>query len=137
MDLLNRVIIPSILMIMASALLSNSVIKFKNEFPEATNHLNENGHENGHKEIRLAVTSITLNIIYITLTLPLPVALLFGNSISDIFLVLNFYLFCFSYSINFYILLAMNSLFRSEFFLIFRNILKKTPRNQPEQQFFQ
>jgi len=123
MDLLNRVIIPSFLMIIASVLLSISVIKLRKEFSEQINHFQENGqengHENGHKEIRLAVTSITLNIIYITLTLPLPVALLFGNTISDFFLFLNFYLFCFSYSINFYILLAMNSLFRSEFFLIF------------------
>ncbi len=128
MDLLNRVIIPSFLMIIASVLLSISVIKLRKEFSEQTYHF----HENGHREIRLAATSITLNIIYITLTLPLPVALLFGNTISDFFLFLNFYLFCFSYSINFYILLAMNSLFRSEFFLIFRNIFNKKHVTHPD-----
>ena len=132
MDLLNRVIIPSFLMIIASVLLSISVIKLRKEFSEQINRFQENGHENGHREIRLAVTSITLNIIYITLTLPLPVALLFGNTISDFFLFLNFYLFCFSYSINFYILLAMNSLFRSEFFLIFRNIFNKKHITHPD-----
>lgn len=123
MDLLNRVIIPSFLMIVASALLSNSVIKLRKEFLEQTNHLKENG----HREIRLAVTSITLNIIFISLTLPLPVVLLFVKNTSDLFLFVNFYLFCLNYSINFYILFAMNNLFRSEFFIIFRNICYKKP----------
>jgi len=80
-------------MIVASALLSNSVIKLRKEFLEQTNHLKENG----HREIRLAVTSITLNIIFISLTLPLPVVLLFVKNI------------------------------RSEFFIIFRNICYKKP----------
>ena len=88
MDLLNRVIVPSILMVITSAFLSKSMIKLSKEFTHQTNESNENG----RREIRLAITSITLNIIYITLTLPLPVALLFGNSISDIFLFLNFLL---------------------------------------------
>jgi hypothetical protein len=129
MDLLNRVIIPSILMVIATAFLINSVRKLRmGEFTDKLSHSNE---ENGHREIRLAIMSITLNIIYVALTLPLPVSILFGDYVSDFFLFFNFYLFCFSYSINFYVLLAMNRLFRSEFLLIFKNILKKQNINQP------
>jgi hypothetical protein len=130
MDLLNRVTIPSILMVIATAFLINSVRKLRmGEFTDKLSHSNE---ENGHREIRLAIMSITLNIIYVALTLPLPVSILFGDYVSDFFLFFNFYLFCFSYSINFYILLAMNSLFRSEFFLIFRNIFNINTNNSYE-----
>ena len=121
MDLLNRVIVPSILMVIASALLIKSVYQLR--MGEFTEHLNQsNG--NGNKEVRLAITSITLNIIYIFLTLPMPLALLFGDYLNDYFLIFMFYLFSLSYSLNFYILLVMNSLFRSEFFLIFRKIFE-------------
>ena len=127
MDLLNRVTIPSILMVIATAFLINSVRKLR--MGEFTDKLSRSNEENGHREIRLAIMSITLNIIYVALTLPLPVSILFGDYVSDFFLFFNFYLFCFSYSINFYILLAMNSLFRSEFFLIFRNIFNINTNN--------
>jgi len=130
MDLLNRVTIPSILMVIATAFLINSVRKLR--MGEFTDKLSRSNEENGHREIRLAIMSITLNIIYVALTLPLPVSILFGDYVSDFFLFFNFYLFCFSYSINFYILLAMNSLFRSEFFLIFRNIFNINTNNSYE-----
>lgn len=131
MDLLNRVIVPSVLMIIASTLLVISLYKLR--MGEFTEHLNQSN-ENGNREIRLAVTSVTLNLIYIVLTLPLPLALLFGHYVSDFFLFLNFYLFCLSYSINFYILLAMNNLFRTEF-LKTVNVFGK-PRENLQQELF-
>ena len=130
MDLLNRVLIPSVLMVIASALLIKSVCSLRmGEFTEQLS----NPDENGHREIRLAITSIILNLIYMFLTFPLPIILLLGDHFSEFFLYLNFNLFCLSYSTNFYVLFSLNSLFRKEFFFIFGNIFTKSQGNRPQE----
>jgi hypothetical protein len=121
MDLLNRVLIPSVLMVIASTLLIKSVCSLR--MGEFTDRLSDSG-ENNHREVKLAITSIVLNIIYMILTFPLPIILLFGDHFGEFFLYLNFNLFCLSYSINFYVLFCMNTLFRKEFFLIFGKAFK-------------
>jgi hypothetical protein len=113
MDLLNRVIIPCILMLTASFFLIRSVHKLKLENVYQAD-------EHSRREVKLTITSICLNLIYVFLTLPLPVVLLFGNYVHEFVLFSNFYLFCLSYSLNFYVLLLMNSLFRAEFFNLFK-----------------
>jgi len=130
MDLLNRVLIPSVLMVIASTLLIKSVCSLRmGEFTEQLS----NADENNRREVRLAITSIVLNIIYMILTFPLPIILLFGDHFSEFFLYLNFNLFCLSYSINFYVLFCMNTLFRKEFFLIFGKVFYKSQENRPHE----
>lgn len=113
MDLANRVIIPCFMMTLSSSLLIYSVHKSRFEVFA----LHERGSQS--REIKFAITSISLNMFYVLLTLPLPVVLVFGNYISDLILFINFYLFCLSYALNFYILFLLNSLFRHEFYNLF------------------
>jgi len=139
MDLMNRVILPCILMTISTIFLIVSVNKSRFNFilrnitiNNTTNsqHQNCNNINNNNtaatsqlrflhsREHRFAVTSITLNSFYIVLTLPLPVMLM-CNCFAEIYLFSSFYLFCLSYSLNFYILFIGNKLFRNEFLKIF------------------
>lgn len=112
MDLINRVIVPCLLMTSASILLVITVHKSRAA-------IFQNVHGSVMREAKFALSSIGLNVLYVTLTLPLPAVLLLGNYVSDIILFFNFYLFCVSYSINFYILFVLNTLFRKEFYALF------------------
>ena len=125
MDILNRVMIPCVLMLIASALLVHSIYKMKILQQDYTMRMSLSNQNWTKKQVELAFSSIVLNTIYITITLPFPVVLLFGDYISDPLLYLKFYLFCIGFSINFYILLLMNKLFRKEFISTFRNIFLK------------
>jgi hypothetical protein len=112
-------------MTIASVLLSFSVHKLRKE-----NSSEDHGFISLSKEIRLTITSISLNIFYIVLTLPLPGILIFGKYASDSMLFFNFFLFCLSYAINFYLLLLMNSLFRNEFIIVL--VCKNTINNHDD-----
>jgi hypothetical protein len=137
MDLMNRVILPCILMTISTIFLIVSVNKSRFNFilrnitiNNTTNSQHQNCNNNNNntstsqlrflhsREHRFAVTSITLNSFYIVLTLPLPVMLM-CNCFAEIYLFSSFYLFCLSYSLNFYILFIGNKLFRNEFLKIF------------------
>lgn len=113
MDLINRVIVPCLLMTCASIFLVITVHKSRAA-------IFQHDHDSVMREAKFALSSIGLNVLYVILTLPLPAVLLLGNYVSDIILFFNFYLFCVSYSINFYILFVLNTLFRKEFYALFR-----------------
>ena len=69
-----------------------------------------------YTEIRLATTSLSLNLIYILLNLPISV-INFSQLYDNLYMYIYcYYLFYLSYSLNFYILLISNSLFQNEFF---------------------
>jgi len=105
-------------MTIASILLSFSIHKLRKE-----NSSEDHGFISLSKEIKLTITSISLNVFYILLTVPLP-GILIGKYASDSLLFCNFFLFCLSYAINFYLLILMNSLFRNEFItILFRNTI--------------
>ena len=118
MDLIARAVVPFFLMIICSVTLIYSLIKSRLRVVE--NFLAEEN-QSFYKELRLAVSSISLNLIYIITQLPLSIIMFQTDYFSDLYYEFSFYIFYFSYAINFYIILATNSLFRSRFFSLFRN----------------
>jgi len=118
MDLIIRAVVPFFLMIICSVTLIYSL--FKSRLRVVENFLAEEN-QTFYRELRLAVSSISLNLIYIITQLPLSIIMFQTDYFSDLYYELSFYIFYFSYAINFYIILATNSLFRSRFFSLFRN----------------
>ena len=74
------------------------------------------------KDLKFAITLITLNLIFIILTL--PVSLTAQGSVTTTFAIdmylMDFTLFAASYGVNFYLLIATNSKIRDEFFIFIR-----------------
>ena len=118
MDLIARAVVPFFLMIVCSVTLIYSL--FKSRLRVVENFLAEEN-QSFYRELRLAVSSISLNIIYIATQLPISITIFQSQYYSNFIYELSFYLFYFSYAINFYIILATNSLFRSRFISLFRN----------------
>jgi hypothetical protein len=116
MDLAIRAILPFFIMIFCSVTLIYSLFKSRQRVVE--NFLTEEN-QTIHRELRLAVSSISLNIIYIATQLPLSITM-FETNFSDFYYEFTYYIFYLSFAINFYIILATNSLFRSTFFSLFR-----------------
>jgi hypothetical protein len=119
MDTINRVLIPFSLMFISSFLLIYCLFKSRTRIVE--NFLAEEN-KTFYTEIRLATVSISLNLIFLFLNMPVCVISLFPNIANENIFLYSYYLFYFSYAINFYILLLSNSLFRDEFL----NLFKKT-----------
>ena len=121
MDLANRVIMPAFLIMIFSILLGIEIIKSKSRilgnFAREENKI-------FFDNIRLAITSIILNIIYVVLQTPISVYYFLPNFSEINGFGFFYYLLYFSYSINFYIILLSNSLFRKEFILFLKNFRK-------------
>ena len=118
MDLAMRVIIPFSIMFVFSLLLSYAMFASRKRIVE--NFLAEEN-QTFYKEIRLATSSICLNLIYIFLQLPVSLTIFYGEYFNNLFYVFTYYLFYLSYAVNFYILLPTNTLFRHTFFNLFKN----------------
>jgi len=126
MDSINRVFIPFSLMLVCSCLLIKSIFKSRTRIVE--NFLAEEN-RTFYAEIRLSTVSLSLNLIFLFLNIPFCVIRYVPSYFLNVNLFLySYYLFYFSYSINFYILLLSNTLFRSEFFSLF----KKNDQNNRE-----
>jgi len=108
-------IVPFVLMLLMSVLLSYSLFSSRKRLVE--NFLAEEN-ETFYKEIRLAASSICLNIVYIFTQLPISITV-FYLGYSTIAYQFSYYLFYLSYAINFYIILPTNSHFRTGFFKLF------------------
>jgi len=129
MDLGNRVILPSILILISSILLGIEVIKSKNRLLA---NFEKEENEYFFNNIRLAITSICLNIIYVLAQTPISIYSLLNNYFKSYGYNLSYYIFYSSFSINFYVLILSNSLFRKEFklyvinrFEIIKRFIKK------------
>jgi hypothetical protein len=71
------------------------------------------------RDIRFAISSLSMNLLFVVLNLPLSVLnLLTGQSLTSIYLTV--YLFYLSYGINFYVILITNSIFRNEVFALIK-----------------
>jgi len=116
MDLAIRVIVPFSLMLFMSMILSYSIFKSRKRIVE--NFLDEEN-KTFYKEIRLAVSSICLNLIYVFTQLPTSVYVFYLQDSNDFKYIFTLYLFYLSYAIDFYIILPTNSLFRKYFFALF------------------
>lgn len=113
LDLVNRVIVPFTVMFVCSILLIYSLFESRSRIVE--NFLAEEN-KTFFTEIRLATTSLSLNLIYILLNLPISIIDIFPQIYTLNLFIYSYYLFYLSYALNFYILLLSNSLFRKEFF---------------------
>lgn len=116
MDLVIRVIAPFSFMLLMSVLLSHSMFESRRRIVE--NFLGEEN-QTFFKEIRLAASSICLNVIYVFMQLPTSVYVFYMTDATDYKYTFTLYLFFLSYAFNFYIILATNSLFRKNFFALF------------------
>ena len=75
---------------------------------------------NIRKDVRFTITSITLNLAFIALTLPISVVNFFSNIFVDTIFSFCNILFFSAYAVNFYFLFAFNSIFREEIFSLMR-----------------
>lgn len=113
-DLVNRVVVPFFIMLINSFLLLVSIHRMKQRISE---NFKRNSNQNYLTNIKLLFSLFILNITYIVSAL--PVSIVFPD-FTDISFIGTLYLNYASYSLNFYIIVLTNSLFRKEFFLIFK-----------------
>ena len=122
MDLVSRVIIPSLLMIISTALLLFTLFRSRFRFtPNYTKRQNRTL----KRDVRLAISSILINIIYILLSLPVSMMTFLTDFLSNDHLFnvvysIFTYLFISTYAINFFLIILTNSLFRNECKTLFK-----------------
>lgn len=118
MDLVLRVILPFVFMIISNLTLTFSLFKSRQRI--VSNFLAEEN-QTFYKEIKLSISSISLNIIYIVTQLPVSITVFGSQFYSNFYYEWSAYLFFVSYGINAYIIFATNSLFRSKLANILKN----------------
>lgn len=118
--ILNTKIIPYLLMIVFTILLIFTVFKSRRK---VNKNYSIRQNETFKKDVKFAFSSISLNIIFFLFNL--PAAMIWISNIYPNLFLMFIYLYMFSFSIQFYLLLIFNSLFRNEFLSFFR----KSPKN--------
>jgi hypothetical protein len=108
--IINTKLIPYSLMITFTILLIISIFKSRNRV--ISNYTNRQN-ETFQRDIKFAFTSLMLNIIFILFNLPVMIFSMSTNY--PILFKISLYLYYFSFSIHFYLLLIFNSIFRNEF----------------------
>lgn len=127
MDLINCVLLPICLMLCFSILLILAIFRSRAHVQHSNKSSNE--HRNLKKEIKMSISILLLNLFFALVNIPIEIILFLPNYLSFQF-VINIYFL--SYSLNFYILVLVNSLFRKEFFNLFRT--KKMNRQHRQHQ---
>ena len=124
MDLSYKVFFVSIFMLLFSVLLIGAIFSSRQR---VSTNITQNS--NLKKDIRLSITSILLNFLYVSFFLPVAFSFyLDSNVVSNLFQIFSFYFFYLNFALNFHILIASNSLFRSEFMALLRKWARQ--RNQ-------
>lgn len=121
-DLLNRVLIPFVLMVTCSCLLIKTIFRSRRRVIQS--FLDDEIRARTFKrDLKFSISSILLNIIYLFLNLPRSLFTLFltQNQPGLFFTIYFFYL---SFAANFYLVLVSNSLFRKEFVLFLKDLFK-------------
>jgi hypothetical protein len=113
-DLVNRLIVPFLLMIIFSILIIITIFRSRRRMNNRDNKILS-------KDIRFAITSITLNIFYILFSLPISILFFLPQYWLNPFYVFLFIVFFLAYSINFYLIFLTNRLFRKGFYSIFKS----------------
>jgi len=121
MDLANRVILPSLLIMIFSLLLGIEVIKSRRRI---LSNFKQEENEYFFSNISKAISSIILNMIYLILQMPISIYTFLPNFTQSYGYIFSYYLFYLSYSINFYIIFITISLFRKEFMLFLKSLFK-------------
>ena len=117
LDLSNRAIIPASLMISISIALSYAIFQSRRRVARNQSILDS---KNFKKDLKFTITSIFLNLVFILFNLPISISVAIPNYLTSLVYVFSYFLFYFSYGINFYIIIAFNSLFRNELLLLLR-----------------
>ena len=114
-DIANRELIPCILMITFSSMLIAAI--FKSRLRVANSITDQ---QRLKRDVRLAVNSFFMNFLFILLNSPLSFVLFYPNVFLVISYLVALYVFYSSYGINFYLIFLFNSLFRKQFYNIFK-----------------
>jgi hypothetical protein len=123
MDVIHRAILPFILMTLFSSLLIRYIFKAKNQIANLT----ADERKRFKRDVRFALSSFSMNLLFMALNMPLSVFELTPN-FSVVSFNASLYLFYLSYGINFYVLIITNSIFRTEFI----EIISQKKINQPD-----
>jgi hypothetical protein len=128
MDLVKLIILPFSLMIIFSILLIGSIFKARSRVD-----INDSIRKRKRflKDVRFSISLISMNLLFILLNLPLEIL---NFSIDDYvtfgeLFVAFVYIYYLASSINFYLILLTNKLFRKEFLLLFKIKLKIKQEN--------
>ena len=112
-DFINLLGFPFLLMFIFSSLLILAIFQSRNRVMR-----NIVEQRNFKQDIRFSVTSLSLNIIFLILNLPLSI-INFDTTFSDFEFILCLYIFFCNYAINFYVILFTNYMVRKELTTMF------------------
>jgi hypothetical protein len=115
MDTVHRVILPFSLMFVFSILLIGSI--FMSRYRVHDSLVQD---KRLKRDIRFAISSFSMNLLFVILNLPMSVIEIIPNA-SSISFYTTLYLFFFSYGVNFYVLFFTNSIFRKNCIDLFIN----------------
>ena len=115
LDLANRVIIPCFLMVLFSVLIIRTIFASRLRLTRSTKTNNM-----FKKDVHFAVMSIGLNMVYLVLSLPISILVLFPDYMQNEFYVFFTYVYFGAYCSNFYCMLLSNRLFRNELVYLFK-----------------
>jgi len=123
-DLTNRIIIPSLLMIIFSILIIHTIFTSRSRISS-----NIRANRTFRKDVKFSVISIILNISFIVFNLPLSILLFLQNYWLYSYFSLFVFIYYTSFAANFYLIFLANSLFREGFYSIFVCENKRTNTN--------
>ena len=115
-DLVNRVLLPFLLMVMLTILLIRKIHLSRKKFALKNKLLTKQRTLN--RDLKFSIYMTSMNLVYLSFNLPFAIYLTVLGESSLIYLLLEYVNF-FYYSIDFFIILATNSFVRKEFFGIF------------------
>jgi len=108
---------PFLLMIIFSILLIRSIFQSRMRILRQANQQVKNRFK---KDVKFAFNCIFLNVIFLITNLPISILDFFDYLYGTLFYRVVLLLMCFGYSINFYLLVCFNSLFRKQILKFFR-----------------
>jgi len=127
MDLVNRVVIPFVLMTIFTIILIDFIFQSRKRIHQKNYSSKQN--RNFQKDIKFAITSIALNVVYVLFNLPVSIFLILPNYYLYLTYPALLFLFYSSYAVNFYIILITNSLIRNEFLILIKLRNDKNNKN--------
>ena len=121
LDLISRFVVPFVLMLVCTGLLIYQIFRSRRRCSCSLN----NSNKTFHKDVRFSVTAVLLNCVYCCLSLPFSVYTLMPDYLEDknVFYGLAF-LLALCYSLDAYLVFMTNSLFRAEFYRIFKSLIR-------------
>ena len=116
MDLGNRVVVPFLLMIICTSLLIDYIFQSRRKIHQKSK---SNDNKKLIKDIKFAITSVALNVMFVLFNLPVSVIIFLPAYFLRMPYLICLFIFYAGYAANFYILFLTNSLFRNETFMLF------------------